>query len=263
MMGKDKGMKAFVSLAIAIAMPCAIALPAAAQSTWEGYQLGPEDQIEVSIYGQGGAVVKTRIKSDGSITLPLIGRVEAANRTTQALASSIQEQLKRGGYVNNPIVNVEIVDYASRAITVLGEFERPGLLPLDRPTTLSAMVARAGGVKATGGDLIELRRGGKVETYNLTRVARGQQPDVVLQPGDSVYAMPAPRYYAYGQIGSAGMFRIEPGMTIRQALARAGGPTLSGSERKVTLYRGGRELEAELAAPVLPDDVLFVRERIF
>ena len=111
-------MKAFVSLAIAIAMPCALVQPAAAQATWDGYRLGAEDQIEVSIYGQGGSVTKTRIKSDGSITLPLVGRVEAANRTSQALASAIQEQLRRGGYVNDPIVNVEIVDYASRTVTV-------------------------------------------------------------------------------------------------------------------------------------------------
>jgi len=246
MMGKDKGMKAFVSLAIAIAMPCALVQPAAAQATWDGYRLGAEDQIEVSIYGQGGSVTKTRIKSDGSITLPLVGRVEAANRTSQALASAIQEQLRRGGYVNDPIVNVEIVDYASRTVTVLGEFAKPGVVPLDRPTQLS-----------------ELRRGGKVTTYSLTQIARGQQADIAMQPGDAVYAIPAPQYYVYGQIGNAGTFAIAPGMTIRQALARAGGPTLSGSERKVTLYRGGRELEAELAAPVLPDDVLFVRERIF
>lgn len=256
-------MKAFVSLAIAMAVPCAIAQPAAAQATWDGYQLGAEDQIEISIYGQGGATVKTRIKSDGSITLPLVGRVEAANRTSQALASAIQEQLRRGGYVNNPIVNVEILDYASRTVTVLGEFNRPGVVPLDRPTMLSELVARVGGMKDSGSDTVELRRAGKVETYSLTQIARGQQADVALRPGDAVYAIPAPQYYVYGQIGNAGAFRIAPGMTIRQALARAGGPTLSGSERKVTLYRGGRELDAELAAPVLPDDVLFVRERIF
>ncbi len=262
-MGKDMGMKAFVSLAIAIAMPCALAQPAAAQATWDGYRLGAEDQIEVSIYGQGGSVTKTRIKSDGSITLPLVGRVEASNRTTQALASAIQEQLRRGGYVNDPIVNVEIAEYASRTVTVLGEFAKPGVVPLDRPTQLSELAARAGGLREGGSDIVELRRDGKVTTYSLTQIARGQQPDVTMQPGDAVYAIPAPQYYVYGQIGNAGAFAIAPGMTIRQALARAGGPTLSGSERKVTLYRGGRELEAELAAPVLPDDVLFVRERIF
>lgn len=263
MMGKELGMKAFVSLAIAVAMPCAIVQPVAAQTTWDGYQLGAEDQIEVSIYGQGGATVKTRIKSDGSITLPLIGRVEAANRTTQALANAIQEQLRRGGYVNNPIVNVEIVDYASRAVTVLGEFAKPGVVPLDRPMLLSELVARSGGLKDNASETVELRRDGKVQPYNLIQIARGRQPDVALRSGDGVYAVPAPIYYIYGQIGSAGTFRITPGMTVRQALVRAGGPTLSGSERKVTLYRDGKELEAELAAPVLPDDILFVRERVF
>ena len=44
----------------------------------------------------------------------------------------------------------------------------------------------------------------------------------------------------------------------------AGGPTLAGSERRITLYRGGREIDADdLSAPVQPEDVLFVRERVF
>lgn len=256
-------MKAFVSLAIAIAMPCALVQPAAAQATWDGYRLGAEDQIEVSIYGQGGSVTKTRIKSDGSITLPLVGRVEAANRTSQALASSIQEQLRRGGYVNDPIVNVEIIDYASRTVTVQGEFVKPGLVPLDRPTQLSELVARAGGPRESGSDVVELLRDGKVTTYSLMQIARGQQADIPMKPGDAIYAARPPQYYIYGQVGRAGTLAIAPGMTIRQALAAAGGPTLSGSERKITLHRGGRELEAELAAPVLPNDVLVVRERIF
>lgn len=257
-------MKGFVSFAVAFASLGAAVPPAAAQSVWSGYQLGAEDQIEVQIFGQGGSTVKTRIKSDGSITLPLVGRVEASNRTTQALASAVQEQLKRGGYINNPIVNVEILEYASRTVTVLGEFNRPGIVPLDRPVTLTELVARVGGLKEGGADIVEVRRaGGKIEPYSLILIARGRTPDVALQPGDAVFAGTAPQYYIYGQIGNAGTFRIAPGMTVRQALARAGGPTLSGSERKVTLYRAGRELDADLAGLVQPDDVLFVRERIF
>lgn len=256
-------LNAVASLALLAATP--IAVPAAAQqATWPGYLLGAEDQIEVQIYGQGGSSVKTRVKSDGTITLPLVGRVRAEGQTTQALAGVIEAQLKRGGFINDPIVNIEITAYASRTVTMLGEFGQPGLFPLDRPLTLSEMVARVGGLRGGASDTILLRRAsGALERHSLSAIAQGTARNVVLQPGDSVYATGASQYYIYGQVGNAGIYSILPQMTIRQALARAGGPTLAGSERRITLYRGGREQEADLAAPVQPDDVLFIRERVF
>lgn len=261
-------MNAFRKLAAAVAMVALVPLavmplaPAIAQPGWAGYQLGPEDQIEVQMYGQGGSTVKTRIKSDGTIALPLIGRIRASDQSTQALAASIEAALKRGGYINNPIVNVEVATYASRTVTMLGEFGNPGLYPLDRPLSLSEMVAKVGGLRGGATDTVVLRRATRVERYSLGAIARGEVPDVVLLPGDSVYAA-NPQYYIYGQVGNAGVFGIAPQMTIRQALARAGGPTLAGSERKITLYRDGKEQEADLSALIQPNDVLFVRERIF
>lgn len=260
-------MNAFNRLGAIVALVAAMPGAAAAQTNWAGYRLGAEDQIEVQVYGQGGTTTRTRIKSDGTITLPLIGQVKAADQTTQALAATIAAALKRGGYVNDPIVNVEIATYVSRTVTMLGEFATPGLIPLDRPLMLTEMVARVGGLRNGASDTVMLRHaGGTIEQQNLGAISRGQAKDVVLQPGDSVYATNAPQYYIYGQIGNAGLYSILPEMTVRQALARAGGPTLSGSERKITLYRGGAAAkgeDADLDALVLPNDVLFVRERVF
>lgn len=260
-------MNALLNLAARLALLAAVPLAttaAVAQSTWPGYLLGAEDQIEVQIYGQGGSSVRTRVKSDGSITLPLVGRVRAEGQTTQALAGVIEAQLKRGGFINEPIVNVEITAYASRTVTVLGEFGQPGLFPLDRPLSLTEMVARVGGLRGGASDTVLLRRAnGTLERHNLSAIARNEARNVVLQPGDSVYASAAPQYYIYGQVGSAGVYAIVPQMTVRQAVARAGGPTLAGSERRITLYRGGQEQDADLSALVQPDDVLFIRERVF
>jgi polysaccharide export outer membrane protein len=246
--------------ALAATMPCT----AVAQIDQTGYLLGAEDQIEVQIYGTGGVVVKTRIKSDGSITLPFVGRVQAADQTTQALAANITATLKRNDVIKDPIVNVEITAFVSRTVTMLGEFGSPGLVPLDRPLLLTEMVARVGGLRNGASDTVLLRHSsGATEQHNLTAIARGETRDIVLQSGDAVYATTAPQYYIYGQIGNAGLYTILPQMTVRQALARAGGPTLSGSERKVTLYRNNKEQDADLAALIQPSDVLFVRERVF
>jgi polysaccharide export outer membrane protein len=257
-------MNASKYLGAILVLVAAVPGAANAQTNWAGYRLGAEDQIEVQIYGSGGTTVKTRIKSDGTITLPFVGRIEAADQTTQTLAAKVAAALKRGNFFNDPIVNVEIATYASRTVTMLGEFGSPGLIPLDRPMTLTEMVAHVGGLRGGASNTVLLRHAsGTVEQQNLTAIARGEARDIVLEPGDVVYATGAPQYYIYGQIGNAGLYAILPQMTVRQALARAGGPTLAGSERKVTLYRGGKEQDADLNALVLPDDVLFVRERVF
>ena len=77
-----------------------------------------------------------------------------------------------------------------------------------------------------------------------------------------------PMFYIYGEVQRAGSFRIERGMTIRQALAQAGGPTLRGTERRLRIYRQGADAKVEILSPdlndaVRPDDVLYVRESLF
>ena len=66
-------------------------------------------------------------------------------------------------------------------------------MPLDRPLRLSEMVARVGGLKQGASDNIVLRRAnGTIERHNLTAIARNEARDVVMQPGDSVFATAAP-----------------------------------------------------------------------
>jgi polysaccharide export outer membrane protein len=92
--------------------------------------------------------------------------------------------------------------------------------------------------------------------------------DLVLMGGDVLYVHRAPVFYIYGEAQRAGSYRIERGMTVMQALAQGGGPSLRGSERRLRLSRKGADgnvklIEPELTDPVLPDDVIYVKESIF
>jgi polysaccharide export outer membrane protein len=232
----------------------------------QGYILGPEDQIEVLVYGQPDLSVKTRIKADGGITVPVIGPVKAAGRTPQALAEAIATQLRSGGVVKQPIVNVEIGNYVSRTVTALGAIGTPGIYPLDYPQTISTLLARAGGVRLDGSERVTLRRAGEngVRSLEVAALAADPKLDIELRPGDVVFVPPAEQFFIYGQVGAAGTYPIIANMTLRQALARGGGPTLAGSERRITLYRQGQApMEADLEASVRKGDVIFVRERVF
>lgn len=260
-----KHLKLVASALLLVPATGAVLSAAAVAQAPEGYRLGPDDQIEVTTYGTNDSTIRTRVKSNGTITLPLIGSVVASGETAQSLAGTIERKLKGGGFVNNPIVNIEITGFVSRSVTLLGEVGSPGIQPLDRPQTLGEMIARVGGLKGGASDLVTLRHTGsdQTESYSLSAIGRSAQRDVPLRPGDVVYVAPAEHYFIYGQVGSAGVYAILPNMSIRQALARAGGPTQAGSEKKITLYRGGREQDADLAEMIRPDDVLFVRERVF
>lgn len=250
--------------ALAALVAAGMAAPLMAQSS-SGYILGPDDQIEVSVYGQPDLTVKTRIKSDGQITLPLIGDVEATGETVQSLADKVEKQLRSGGIVRQPIVNIEVQAFVNRAVTVLGAIASPGLYGLDRPQTLTTMLARAGGVRGDGSERVLLRRGNdSVTEMEIAALARDGGKDVMMQPGDVVFVPVAEQFYVYGQVNSPGSYPIVGNMTVRQALARGGGPTLAGTERRVTLYRAGKNgVEADLEGPVHKGDVLFVRERLF
>ena len=92
---------------------------------------------------------------------------------------------------------------------------------------------------------------------------------VVLSGGDMIYVHRAPVFYIYGETQRPGAFRIERGMTIMQALAQGGGPTVRGSETRLRLHRKNpqtgaiEQLTPELTDAVQANDVIYVRESIF
>src|SRR3546814_5980260 len=110
------------------------------------YVIGPEDTIEVGIVGQADKI-RAKVYTDGTFQMNLIGSVNAAGLTPRQLAADIAKALKAGGYYANPVVDVQVVGYASRYVTVLGAVAQPGLVPMNRSYHLSEILARVGGVQ--------------------------------------------------------------------------------------------------------------------
>ena len=228
-----------------------------------GYALGPNDQIEVMIYGQTEAPLQLRVTERGTVTLPLVGAIEAEGQTALELAESVAKRFRAGGYLRDPIVNVEVLSYQSRAATILGAVAKPGLQPIIGPEPLSRLLAKAGGVR-DGHEIVVLRRpGAPVRTLKMSEIASGAA-DPVVEPGDVIH-VPAPRrFFIYGQVQSPGSYAISENMTLRQALAFGGGPSNAGTERGLKLYRGGDQRTIDdLEAAVQDGDVIFVPERFF
>ncbi|HYI85459.1 MAG TPA: SLBB domain-containing protein, partial [Burkholderiales bacterium] len=151
----------------------------------------------------------------------------------------------------------------SRQVSVLGAVTRPGRYPLDDTSSqLSDVIAAAGGISPAGADTVLVIRDGKEE-----RVPVLGKP-YKLKGGETVHVERAPVFYIYGEVARSGAYRVEPNMTVMQAIAAGGGITPRGSDRRMKLRRPGAdgklvEKDASLRDPVKADDVIFVKEALF
>jgi polysaccharide export outer membrane protein len=112
------GRQLLLWLLAALAVSQLLAGQASAQgaASSPAYVLGPSDSITVLVYGQSEFNVQTRIKPDGSIVMPLIGKVQAQGKTVITLADEITRRLEAGNFLRDPIVNVEVNEYNSLSL---------------------------------------------------------------------------------------------------------------------------------------------------
>ena len=231
----------------------------------QGYILGSEDVVQVDILGRSDFTAKSKVGTDGKIQLPLLGAFPAADRTVLQLRGDIAEALQRAGYFNHPIVDVVVVSYASRYVTVLGAVGSPGLVPVDRPYRLSEILARVGGVKDNGADHVVLRTKEGERNYAIKDLATGDvNLDPFIQPGDKIFAPTADMFYIKGQVKGPGGYGLIPHMSLLMAIARAGGLTDLGSDSHIKITRKNVTISPkDMNMEVLPDDVIDVGEGWF
>ena len=106
------------------------------------YRLGSGDKLRVVVFGQEGLTNSYAVDANGSITMPLIGRVTARGLTPAALSLAIAARLRQG-YIREPHVAVEIETY--RPFFILGEVTNPGQYSYVANMTVETAVAIAGG----------------------------------------------------------------------------------------------------------------------
>jgi polysaccharide export outer membrane protein len=241
------------------------AAPADAAAT-TSYRVGKGDVLEIGVVGRDDYRARIQVQDDGTILLPLVNSLRVEQLTLLEIRDAVASALKAGGYYVNPAVSVIVVNYASRYITVLGQVRTPGVVPIDRDYRLSEIIARAGGVNDPNIDDVTVTpKGGEPTEYSLRAIATGgASVDPLVGEGAKVFIAPPKSYYVYGQVGTPGSFPMEPNITIRMALAKAGGLTAMGSAKRVTITRGEREFKkVDLNEKLAPGDIVVVGERFF
>jgi polysaccharide export outer membrane protein len=227
-----------------------------------------------------------RVDTEGKIRLPVLGELVAAGKTPGELALELQGALVAQG-VRRASVDVQVVEFKSRAVSVLGAVVEPGEYNFATELTLVEALSAAGGLQPThGGTLYVMRRAangladrvaipvaplisGTAPDYNLPLVSG----DLVnVEVGESV------EIFVIGQAAQKGSIKFDASdrVTLLFAVARMGGLPETASSKMVIRRRdpSGRMLEIPVHfkrildgqdpdVELLDGDILIVKESFF
>jgi polysaccharide export outer membrane protein len=242
------------------------------------YRLGAGDVVRVVVYQNPDLTLETRVSETGVISYPLLGSVRIGGLGVSAAEKLIADGLKNGNFVKSPQVTVVLLQVKGNQASVLGQVNRPGRYPIETTDMrLTDLLANAGGVAVTGGDLLVLSGTRNGKPYRLEvdlpsvfgpNTDAGQASDVLIQNGDVLWVDRAPIVYIYGEVQRPGPMRLERGMTLMQALAAGGGLNQRGTERGIRVHRKGADGKVQVVQPGMDDslkdgDVVYVKESLF
>lgn len=278
-----------------------VTLAAASTAAQDSYEIGPRDVIHLVVIGQDTLTGDFAVDPDGMLTLPLLGKVKAADLTPQELERKLTTLLA-DGYLKRPQVSLSIKEYQSQRVFVTGEVARPGPYPLKADRTLLALLGDLGGPGPNAGHEVVIYRAGttaeaapptlpgeiptdaeappasagapaaEVIRVSLKRLQAGElDQNVELRAGDTVYFAPARQVYVSGQVARPGPYKFQEGMTVLQVLTLAGGVSPRGAAGRTRIVRTvkaegeekRKELKARMEDLVEPDDTIVVPERFF
>ena len=258
------------------------------------YVLGVNDQILIRV-PQAEEINERpfRIDAEGFLTLPIVGRVRAAGLTVQALEADLAAKLKE--FVLNPQVTINLAQFRSDPVFVVGAFRTPGIYPLLGRRTLVELLSSVGGLLPNASRRIRVTRRadqGKIDLPNAVQNAERKvstveislesltqeinpAEDLVLAPYDVISVDRAERVYVTGEVTKGGAIELgeRDSVSLAQAIAETGGlgpyakrdklrvlrPVLGTSRRAQIIVDVNRVLEGkDNDFPLLPNDVLFV-----
>jgi polysaccharide export outer membrane protein len=277
-------MRRAIGLATLAATLLLAALPAPAQAPRpqqpdKDYIIGPEDVLDIQVWGSKDLNQVVFVRPDGRTSLPLVGEIGVAGKTVQQLQDHLTNVYEKT--VKGAVVTVIVKEIRSRPVYFVGGFGKPGVMQLTRDLTLLQAISIVGGVvpnaDAEKGFLL---RGDKRIPVDFNRlVQRGdlsQNPR--LEPGDSVVVPLADAVYVNGEVKAPGAVKYTGDLTILKALTQVGGLTPLAAGGRVDVLRGNTEKKERIRVDVdkmmrspdeypdirlQPNDIIFVPQRLF
>jgi polysaccharide export outer membrane protein len=211
------------------------------------YRIGRQDLLEIKVFDVEELNQTVRVADDGSITMPLLGRLVVGGLTKTDLERRLADLLEQR-YVRDPQVTVFIKEYESKRVAVSGAVKKPGTYEMLGRKTLLEMLSMAGGLdKDLGKEIIIFRptEGGATQRIplDLERLVYAADPtlNLVVAPGDIIYVPTVEkiRIFVTGAVKQPDVYEVprdEP-ITVLKAVTLAGGTTDRAAKKRVQVMR--------------------------
>jgi len=220
------------------------------------YVLGPDDRITITALHVDEISGKPiQVDNTGTVNLPMVGRVMVGGLTVPEAETAIAASLKT--YIEKPLVTVNVTEYLSQPVSVIGQVNKPGQYQVKGQKTLLDMLSMAEGLRPDAGHIVKITRrieNGRIPLPNAAGEPSGQftvaelklkdlmqsknpAENIFVKPHDVITIPKAELVYVVGEVNKSGGFVLEGGESVSalQALALAGGITKTASLRHATL----------------------------
>jgi polysaccharide biosynthesis/export protein len=236
-----------------------------------GYQIGVGDILDIHVNDEEEISGRYQVDQNGKVKISLLSSpLDAAGTTTFDLASRISQELKTQQILRDPSTTVLILRAVTQNISVLGAVVRPGVYPVEKPTTLLDVISLAGGLGPNAGNSLTVYHGSAVTTSTTTTTAAPGTPilsvnindllsakdrtaNIMVHSGDVITVNTAPVVFVVGSVGRPGAFAIQDRrsqMTVLQAVAMAEGPTPNASLGKTIIIRQSTNSSTRQEIPI-------------
>ncbi len=262
---------------------------ASAQET-AGYRIGPEDELDVTVFEAEELSRPVRVSATGDISMPLLGTLPVAGLTPREVEELLVSRLK-GTYMVDPYVTVTVTLMQSHPVSVVGAVNQPGVVQVSGSKTLLEVLALAEGLAPDAGETVVVMRAngpaGAPDRFASTESAPSTVVDlatllesadpslnVPIFAGDIIKVQRAGVIYVVGELNRPGSFplRAQDDLTVLRAVALGEGLLPTASKSGAVIIRTvdtGQQFEVPIdlgdilagRAPDLPlqsEDILFV-----
>lgn len=155
------------------------------------YKVSPQDTLVIAVVGEKDLTQDCRVNTSGTISFAWLSNVDVAGKTAAEIEQHLRKLLDKD-YLVDPTVLVQVKEYRSREVTVMGQVNKPGAvtIPAEQPLTVVEAIARAGSI-AKGGDPNKIwftRRGKEKVKLSLDQLSKVTDParQLYVQPGDVI-----------------------------------------------------------------------------
>ena len=154
--------------------------------------LGPGDVFDVRVYGEETLSGSHRVAQDGTISFPLLGRVEVAGMEPTEIADKLQKELRERKFLKDPHISIYVEQYTSKRVSVVGAVANPGSFPLETGMTVVQAISMAGGFSALAdrnATMVTRKVGDKTLRYRVPvdRVTKGEAQDIEVADDDIIF----------------------------------------------------------------------------